>query len=86
MRSATIALIEFHWLAPAPARPRKAAPAPRRPRPAPVTGGYQLPGGNWRAFLGDELCCGGSPIVFLHVLPAGDADPPPPRAVWHRIH
>lgn len=85
MRNTTIALIEFHWLPPTPPRVRKPTPTPRPARPAPTTGGYQFPGGGWRAFLGSDIYGGGSPIVFLHVVPDEDESPAPP-AVWHRIH
>lgn len=84
MRGTPIALIEFHWLAPTPTRVRKTAAPRRRTPPVPTTGGYQLPGGSWRAFAGEEMYCGFSPIVFLHVVT--DDEAPPPRAVWHRIH
>ena len=86
MRNTTIALIEFHWIPTAPPRARKPAPPRQRARPAPTVGGYQLPGGAWRAFLGGDIyCCGGSPIVFLHAIPDEEA-PAEPRAIWHRIH
>ncbi|WNL46061.1 hypothetical protein RKE25_00015 [Dyella sp. BiH032] len=83
MRDTSIALIEFHWLSPAPVRMRKVAAPRRRVPPPPTTGGYQLPGGSWRAFASEEIYCG-SPIVFLHVIP--DEEAPAPSAVWHRIH
>lgn len=83
MRDTAIALIEFHWLPSEPARARRTAP-PRRARAIAPIRGYQLPGGSWRAFLGDEACCDGSPIVFLHVVP--DDEELAPRAVWHRLH
>lgn len=82
MRYTTIALIEFHWLPSEPARERRTTP--KRTRAAAPIRGYYLPGGSWRAFLGDEACCGGSPIVFLHVVP--DDEEPAPRLVWHRRH
>ena len=85
MRDSPIALIEFHWLPSATARARKAAAPRRRPPPAPTTGGYRLPGGGWRAFVGDGLDCGAAPIVFLHLVPEVE-EPPAPRATWHRLH
>lgn len=85
MRDSPIALIEFHWLSSATATVRKAAAPRKRLQRAPATGGYQLPGRGWRAFVGGGIYCRWTPIVFLHVVPEEQQDVPA-RAVWHRVH
>lgn len=83
MRTASVALIEFHWLKPTPEHESGAAP---RKRPLP-THGYHMPGRCWGSpFDGIACFAHSAPIVFfqpIHEMPA-----PTPRqpARWHRIH